>query len=180
LYLPERVDSRFYVIQPLNESSLLSIVLRIYLLPLMVGLFFPHAPLTAVISEKEYWTALRDRFPVAVTSLNFTLVGLLPVTGILLIVCETTLDLRGPGSVLFWGIMAMGSLAGLLVVYPFSVRMARRGFGCWPHSAYPDGGTTGRKAENIPPTPPGIPWSFLLMSFALMSGTIGLILLFLL
>jgi len=96
-----------YFILSFSESSIWSIVARFYGLPLIVGLFLFHAPLVGFVGGNRYWTAVRRRFLTEVISLNFVLMGMLPVSGILMSLCEKYLGMRGPGSVLFWGVITL-------------------------------------------------------------------------
>jgi hypothetical protein len=121
-----------YFILSFSESSPWSIAARFYGLPLIVALLMFHAPLVVFLEGRRYWPAVRRVFITEVISLNFALVGMLPVAGILMDRCERHLGMRGPGSVLFWGVIVLGALAGALTVYPFNAWMARRGFSWWP------------------------------------------------
>ena len=83
--------STFYLILSFSESSPLSLASRLYGLPLIVGLLFSRPRFYAFMMGSPYWNAVARRFLTEVISLNFVLVGMLPVGGILLSLCETHL-----------------------------------------------------------------------------------------
>jgi hypothetical protein len=165
--------STFYFILSFNESSLWSVAARFYGLPLIVGLFFFHGPLVACAREDQYWTAVRRRSFSEVITLNFVLVGMFPVSGILMSLCEKHLGMRGPGSVLFWGVITLGAFAGALTVYPINAYMARRGYSCWPVQLFDDGEIKREENTMVLPSLRNA-WGALLLSFALLSGSIVL------
>ena len=166
--------SSFYLILPFNESSLWSVAARLYGLPLIIGLFFFRVPLIDFAVENRYWTAVRHRFLTEFISLNFILVGMLPVSGILMILCEKHLGMRGPGSVLFWGVISLSAIAGALTVYPFNAYMARRGFYSSPVQSFAGGAIT-REENTMVLTSLRNVWGALLLSFALLSGCIVIV-----
>lgn len=163
----------FYLVLSFGDSSLWSLAARLYGLPLIIGWFLFHAPLLAFIAENQYWTAVRRRFPAEIVSLNFMLVGMLPVSGILLGLCEQHLGLRGPGSVLFWGVITLGAFAGALILYPVNVYMARRGFSCWPVRLF-KGGEDWRKENAMVMPSLSNAWGVVLLSFVLLSVTLAI------
>jgi len=110
-----------------------------------------------------------------IISLNFVLVGMLPVGGILLGLCEKDLGMRGPGSVLFWGVTILSAFAGAFTVYPFKAWMAHHGLGWWPVHVLADGRI--KREEDAVVLPSWrTAWGALLLSVALLSGTIVLLL----
>lgn len=166
--------STFYFILSFNESSLWSVAARIYGLPLIVGLFVFNAPLMAFLVGRRYWDAVGRRFLIEIISLNFALVGMLPVASILMTLSEKHLGMRGPGNALFWGVIILGAFAGTLTLYPFNAWMARRSFGCWP--AYLRASREMKQEENTMVFPSlRNAWGVLLLSFALLSGSIVLL-----
>jgi hypothetical protein len=163
--------SSFYSILPFNESSLWSVSARLYGLPLIIGLFFFRVPLIDFAVENRYWTTVHHRFLTEVISLNFILVGMLPVSGILMIVCEKHLGMRGPGNILFWGVIALSAFASAFTVYPFNAYMARRGFHSSLVQSFADGKITLERNAMVLPTLRNA-WGALLLSFALLIGCI--------
>ena len=163
-----------YFILSFNESSPWSIAARFYGLPLIVGLIFFHAPLVAFVVGNRYWTAIRRRFLTEVICLNFVLVGMLPVSGILMSLCEKYLGMRGPGSVLFWGVITLSAFAGALTVSPFNAWKARHGSCCWPVHLFTGGGIE-REENAMAFLSLRNAWGALLLSFALLSGSILLV-----
>jgi hypothetical protein len=166
--------STFYLIQSYSESSPLSIVLRVYGLPLVVGLFFYQAPFMVRITGETYWNAVVRRFITEVISLNFVLVGMLPVGFILLGLCETHLGLSGPASAFFWGVIILCAFAGVITVYPFNFWMAQHGLGCLPFYSLADGETKQRANPHVLLFLRNA-WGALLLSFALISGAVVLL-----
>jgi len=166
--------STFYLILPLSESSLFSIIARVYALPLILGLLVFNAPRDAILMGSRYWNAVGRRFLTEIISLNFALTGMVPVGGILMGLCEKHLGMTGPGSPLFWGVIILSACAGALTVYPFKAWMAHQGLGCWPLYVLAGGemkegvnSTTSLSLRNA--------WGTLLMSFTFLSGSIVLV-----
>jgi hypothetical protein len=163
-----------YFILSFSESSIWSIVARFYGLPLIVGLFLFHAPLVGFVVGNRYWTAVRRRFLTEVISLNFVLMGMLPVSGILMSLFEKYLGMRGPGSVLFWGVITLGAFGGALTVYPFNTWKVHRGFCCWPVHLFTDGEIE-REESAMAILPLRNAWGALPLSFALLIGSIVMV-----
>jgi len=166
--------STFYLILSFSESSPLSIALRLYGLPLIVGLLIFQAPFMTFMMGSPYLNAVARRFITEVISLNFVLVGMLPVGGILMSLCEKHLGMRGPGSALFWGVIIICAFAGALTVYPFNVWMAHHGLGCLPVHLFAEGGTRQEKSTMVLPSLRNA-WGALFLSFALLSGAVVLL-----
>jgi hypothetical protein len=166
--------SSFYLILPFNESSLWSVAARLYGLPLIFGLFFSQVQPMAFVMENRHWTVIRRRFLAGVISLNFVLVGMLPVTGILMSVCEMNLGMSGPGSELFWGVIVLGAFAGALTVYPFNVYMARRGFCFWLCRFFA-GEKIAQEKNSMVLISLRNAWGVLLLSFSVLIGAIVLL-----
>ena len=166
--------STFYLIQSFSESGLLSLVLRLYGLPLIVGLLIFQAPVMSFMTGSPYWKAAARRLITEVISLNFVLVGMLPVGAILLSLCERQLGMRGPGSTLFWGVMILCAFAGALTAYPFNVWMARHGLVSLPVHLFAEGRTNQEKNTIVLPSLRNA-WAALLLSFALLGGTVVLL-----
>ncbi|MFC1859724.1 hypothetical protein ACFL9U_17095, partial [Thermodesulfobacteriota bacterium] len=105
---------------------------------------------------------------------NFVLVGMLPVGGILMSLCEKHLGMRGPGSALFWGVIILCAFAGALTVYPFNVWMAHHRLGCLPVHLLAEGGAKQEENTMVLPSLRNA-LGALLLSFALLSGAIVLL-----
>jgi len=163
-----------YFILSFSESSVWSIIARFYSLPLIVGLFLFHAPLVGFVMGNRYWTTVRRRFLTEVISLNFVLMGMLPASGILMSLCEKYLGMRGPGSVLFWGVITLSALVGALIVYPFNAWKIQRGFCWWPVHLFKDGKIEREDNDTARLTLQNA-WGGLLLSFALLGASIILV-----
>ena len=88
--------------------------------------------------------------------------------------CEKYLAMRGPGSVLFWGVITLSAFGGALTVYPFNAWKVHRGFYCWPVHFFPDE-EIGRKDSAMAILSLRNSWGALLLSFALLIGSIILV-----
>lgn len=152
-----------FFIQPAQESGLWSLLARFYGFPLIGGLLAFHSPLWSSLSGGSFWKGLRRNVLFDILFTNTTLVGMFPTSCILMDLCGRRLGLRGPGNVLFWGIIAAGALAGVLTAYPLNAWMTRRGFAWWPTKE-------GVVEKNV--------LGFLLVSTALLFGAAVLVLAF--
>jgi uncharacterized protein DUF4396/acyl-CoA:6-aminopenicillanic acid acyl transferase len=170
--------SSFYLILPLNESSLISIVARCYGLPLIVGMFFFKVPVSAFTGGRQYWLIVRGRIPTAIISLNVSLTGMLPVSGIFLVLAEKHLGMNGPGNPIFWGVISLGAFSGVLTLYPFNAWRVHRSFYFWSGRLLAIRENK-REMNVVVPVPPDKTWGAILLSVAFLSGVIILLLSFL-
>jgi len=106
----------------------------LYGLPFIFGLLLVRAPLAVSLLGGGYWDAVRRTLPAEVFSVNMTLVGMGPA-----LILQMTLlgsfpihDPANPANLIFWGVLALTALAGILVSYPAQAWMVRRGFSLWP------------------------------------------------
>jgi hypothetical protein len=76
--------------------------------------------------------------------------------------------------VLFWGVISLSAIAGVLTVYPFNAYMARRGFYSSPVQSFAGGEIT-REENTMVLTSLRNVWGALLLSFALLSGCIVIV-----
>ena len=164
-----------FFIVPFPESSIWSIIGRFYGLPLIVSLFLFHTPLLTMAFGNRYGNAIRRSFFPVVISLNFALMAMLPVSGILMTLSEKYLGMRGPGSVIFWGVITVTAFSGALTSYLFHIWTARRGFCFWPAYLFRE-----RKVMQAKNTVTMLTlrkgWGTLLLSFALLTGSVVLVL----
>jgi len=79
--------------------------------------------------------------------------------------------------VLFWGVITLGAFGGALTVYPFNAWKVHRGFCCWPVHLFADGEIE-REENAMAILPLRNAWGTLLLSFALLSGSIVLVFFF--
>jgi hypothetical protein len=150
-----------FFIQPAQESSLWSLLARFYGFPLIGGLLAFHSPLWSLLSGRSLWKGLCRNVLFDILFTNTTLVGMFPTSCILLDLSGRQLGLRGPGDVLFWGVIVAGALAGLLTAYPLNAWMTLRGDAWWPTKE----GVVEKKV-----------WGFLSASTALLFGAVVLVL----
>jgi len=166
--------STFYLFLPFNESSFWSIAARCYGLPLIIGMFFFHVPVLTLVSGDQLWQVFCRRIPAEIVSLNLSLVGMLPVSGIFMILTEKHLGMQGPGNPIFWGVIALGAFSGAITVYPFNAWLANHDFYLWPGSVLADrGNTKGTKTVAYPSLREA--WGAIILSFAVLCGTLFLL-----
>jgi uncharacterized membrane protein YuzA (DUF378 family) len=109
----------FYLILPLNESSLLSLILRLYVLPLVTGLILFQSPILAFMTKTRYQTVIYHKILDTLTALNFALIGFLSISGILMDLTERHLAMRGPASPIFWAVISVGALTSIITLFPY-------------------------------------------------------------
>jgi CubicO group peptidase (beta-lactamase class C family) len=117
------------VFQPhfLLESSILVLVLPLAFLVDWLALL---SPLVASTRAIRYWKAVLQTLLTAFFTSHLAFVGILPVVILLAIRWFLNgFDLTRP---LFWFMMTIGGLAGVVLVYPLSFWLARRKRPFWP------------------------------------------------
>jgi hypothetical protein len=101
----------------------------IALVPLLVGWLVFRTPLVASRLDRTYKSALRRALPAELVSTTLSLAGMLTV---IMLSCDEWIFIGYPKSPIFWGIVSLGAIAGLLILYPYNVWMIRRGPAAWP------------------------------------------------
>ncbi len=126
----------------------------LYGLLFIFGLLLVRAPLVVSVLGGGYWDAVRRTLPAEVFSVNTTLVGMGPA-----LILQMTLlgsfpihDPANPGNLIFWGVLALTALVGILVSYPAQAWMARRGFNLWPTGWSADGKAAREERVVAPPS----------------------------
>lgn len=110
-----------------------SVILLVIPVTFLVGWLTFIAALTTSTRHIRYWKAVRQTVLTAFISACFVLAGLFPMLVFLsLRWFPTEVDLTSP---LFWIMMTACSIAGAVVIYPFSFWMARRKLDYWPVQA---------------------------------------------
>ena len=148
----------YYVFLPNGNTGPL-----VLLAPFLVGWLAFRAPLLAEQSEQGYWHALRRALLTEIISTCLVLAGMFPVLylGVIYWMGGRN-DLAHP---LWWGLVALAAGAGLLLVYPFNLWLAHRGWARWPA---PEGAAF-KAAPSLRSA-----WPALLLSFALLIASLGL------
>jgi hypothetical protein len=107
-----------------------SVILLVLPVAFLVSWLVFIAPLVAFTSRARYWKALRQTFLAALISSCFIVAGIFPVLAFLSIRWFLYgFDLASP---MFWVMMTACGIAGGLVVYPYSLWLARRNLDFWP------------------------------------------------
>jgi dienelactone hydrolase len=159
----------------LPDASQVVIQAASYIVPLLLGLAAFRAPLLA-LRLGRYPTALRRSILAEVISVNLAFAGMVPVmTFTLERWFRSNVEVASP---LFWAITSLGAIAGVLVAYPYNLWLVRRHPGSRPTWAAGERGTT--QAEEAVTTPSlGNAWGALLLSLALLGGSVTLTVMFL-
>ncbi len=147
--------------QPQGDLLLLALVF-----PLLVGWLIFRAPMFAHQTSGGYLFALRRTLLTEVITTILVLAGTLPV--IILLQFRWFLgnfDVMDP---LFWLMVSLAAMSGVLFAYPFNYWMARRGFLPWPGRIAVDG-----EARQAMPSLRSAWWA-LLLSIVLFIASLGL------
>jgi hypothetical protein len=129
----------------------------------IVGWLGFRAPPLAVWSGCRYWKALFRTLLSELVSTMLVAAGAMPVFILLdrhWYPCANRLN-----SPLFWALVVLGALAGALVVYPFNLWLAHRGFQVWPFQ-----GTAG---EEYPVPTLRTAWATLLVGLGVLAASIA-------
>jgi hypothetical protein len=121
-----------FYIQPVHEAGLGSLIARFYGFPWIAGLLAFHGLHRSSFAGRSFWKWIRRRLLFNTLFTNAALIGMFPVSCILMDFCGRKLGLYRTSDVLFWGVIAAGAFAGVLTAYPLNAWMARRGFVKWP------------------------------------------------
>ncbi len=89
------------------------------------GLFIFQALFMKNMMGGSYWENVRKSFMPEFISMNAMMAGMVPVMAMLMM----GRDMRAmwPGELLFWGVMALGVLAGFALAYPFNIWLVAKG-----------------------------------------------------
>jgi len=107
-----------------------------YLSAFVVGLLIFQALFMRVMLGGNYWLAVRKSFYPETVSMNMVMVGMIPTMVILM---ERLPDGNNPTEPLFWGIMSLATIVGMITAYPINSWMVRRGLKHGMMSAMPKG-----------------------------------------
>ncbi len=105
-----------------------------YLSAFIVGLFVFQALFMLAMYGGNYWLAVRKTFFAETVSMNMVMVGMIPTMMILMHVLPGSDD---PTRALFWGVMSVSTLAGMITAYPINYWLVSRGLKHGMMSAIP-------------------------------------------
>ncbi len=136
-----------------------------YLSAFIVGLFVFQAVFMSAMSG-GYFKALRKTFFAETVSMNMVMVGMVPVMVILMYKLPGADNPKHP---LFWGVMSLAVMAGMLTAYPINSWMVRLGIKDGMMSPGPMPGTDmkGMKGMKMPPKKPALSMQQMFGVFAL-------------
>src|SRR5262249_14291413 len=99
-----------------------------------VGLFVFQALFKQLMTHRSYGRAVRDSFFPETVSMNMVMLGMIPTKFILM---HHVADSDSPLQPVFWGIMSVATMVGMLTAYPINSWMVRRGLKHGMMSAIP-------------------------------------------
>jgi hypothetical protein len=111
------------VVAPLHLSNGTELLIE-YVAAFMVGLLVFQALFMNTMLGGHYFTAVRKTFFAEFVSMNMVMVGMMPTMVILM---HQLPGSRDPTGLLFWGVMALATMAGAVTAYPINSWMVRRG-----------------------------------------------------
>jgi len=100
----------------------------------IVGLLVFQSLFKTVMTHGRYLTAVRESLFPETVSMNMVMTGMLPVKAIAMYHIAGSDNPRNPE---FWGVMALATMAGMLVAYPINTWMVNRGIKHGMMSAMP-------------------------------------------
>jgi len=123
-----------FILVPAAQSDPVLQILLVFGLPLLVGWMLFHGPLLAPLAEKGYGRWLGDRLPQTLVTVNLGLggaaVAVMPLVNLSLRACPL-FPLTLWTLMIWWGIVALGTLGGGLLLYLYERWAGRRGFRAW-------------------------------------------------
>jgi CubicO group peptidase (beta-lactamase class C family) len=159
----------FVYVQP--YAGLVTILVVSYAVPLIGELLVFRAPAVASQLGGRYWRAVRRSLLVETASANLAFAGMFPVIlGLRHRWFPGPLEMANP---LFWLMMLLATMAGVLNVYPLNAWMASRGFSSLPTlSPASRAAAQAEGAVGMPSWRDG--WGALLSSVVLLTASLGL------
>jgi len=153
----------FIYIQP--NADLLTTLIVSYIVPFLIDLMLFRTLFVVSRLGGAYWIAIQRTIFAQVISANLIWSAAFPL--ILLLRIRWFPGLLQMINTRFWLMILLAAIAGVLIVYPFNLWMARRGFGYWPTRLLAGGKTT-IKEKSMEPLNLKNAWSVLLLSFVLL------------
>ncbi len=95
-----------------------------YLCAFIVGLFIFQALFMLSMYDGNYWMAVRKTFFAETVSMNMVMLGMIPTMVILM---HTLPGANNPNHLLFWGVMSLATIAGMITAYPINSWLVAKG-----------------------------------------------------
>ena len=105
-----------------------------YLSAFIVGLFVFQALFMQAMYSGDYWLAVRKTLFAETISMNMVMVGMIPTMVILMHLLPGA---DNPHHAVFWGVMSLATMAGMITAYPINSWMVARGLKHGMMSAIP-------------------------------------------
>ncbi len=105
-----------------------------YISAFVVGWLIFQALFMRSMFGGDYWKAVRSTFFVETVSMNMVMVGMIPTMVVLMLVLPGA---DNPYHALFWGVMSVATIAGMITAYPVNSWMVARGLKHGMMSAIP-------------------------------------------
>lgn len=105
-----------------------------YISAFVVGLLIFQALFMRTMFGGNYWQAVCRTFFAETVSMNMVMAGMIPTMVVLMHVCP---DADSPYHVLFWGVMSVATIAGMITAYPINSWMVSKGLKHGMMSAIP-------------------------------------------
>jgi len=105
-----------------------------YLSAFIVGLFVFQALFMIAMYDGNYWLAVRKTFFAETVSMNMVMVGMIPTMVLLM---HFLIGANNPNHALFWGVMSVATMAGMITAYPINSWMVAKGLKHGMMSAIP-------------------------------------------
>ncbi len=105
-----------------------------YLSAFIVGLFIFQALFMFSMYNKNYWVAVRKTFFAETVSMNMVMFGMIPT---MIYLTYTLPDANNPNHMLFWGVMSLSTIVGMITAYPINSWMVKKGLKHGMMSAIP-------------------------------------------
>jgi hypothetical protein len=121
----------------------------------LVGLFVFQALFRKLMTNEAYVSAVRQSFFPETVSMNMVMFGMIPTKFLLM---QQVSGSDNPTNPVFWGIMSVATMVGMLTAYPINSWMVGRGIKHGMLSALPaPKHGPPAPARSVPATQPGIP-----------------------
>jgi hypothetical protein len=121
----------------------------------LVGLFVFQALFRKLMTNEAYVSAVRQSFFPETVSMNMVMFGMIPTKFLLM---QQVSGSDNPTNPVFWGIMSVATMVGMLTAYPINSWMVGRGIKHGMMSALPaPKHGPPAPAPSVPATQPGIP-----------------------
>ena len=105
-----------------------------YISAFIVGLFIFQALFMLRMYDGNYWMAVRKTFFAETVSMNMVMLGMIPTMVILM---HSLPGANNPNHLLFWGVMSLAAIAGMITAYPINSWLVAKGLKHGMMSAIP-------------------------------------------